>query len=77
MKRKNISSIEKDPPLCDGLGYLTKNAPYHEYLEKNKNVTQEVSDNYSISLQTLRFRSPAHVSPMKQSIMPILGILEG
>ena len=42
MKRKHVSSLDKDPPLCDGLGYLTKEEPYRAYLQKNQAVVQEV-----------------------------------
>ncbi len=42
MKRRHVSSLEKDPPLSDGLGYLTKEEPYRAYLKKSEGVVQEV-----------------------------------
>jgi hypothetical protein len=42
LRRKDVSSLDKDPPLCDGLGYITKDGPFREYLARNNEVVQEV-----------------------------------
>lgn len=42
LKRRKVSSEEKDPALSDGLAYMVEQKPYDEYLERNKNVVQQV-----------------------------------
>ncbi|KAJ7447499.1 hypothetical protein B0H11DRAFT_2162118 [Mycena galericulata] len=43
MRRKKISSEEKDPSLGDGWSFYGKIAPYYDYLAKNWNHKQERS----------------------------------
>lgn len=42
MKRKNVSSEEKDPSLSKGYAYFVDEKPYKEYLEVHKDARQEV-----------------------------------
>jgi hypothetical protein len=42
MRRKKVSSEEKDPSLGDGWSFYGKIAPYYSYLAENWSQKQEV-----------------------------------
>ncbi|KAJ7581672.1 hypothetical protein C8J56DRAFT_1006010 [Mycena floridula] len=43
IKRRDVSSEEKDPGLCQGHAYFVEQRAYEEYLERNKGVKQPPS----------------------------------
>jgi hypothetical protein len=65
MTRKNVSSDEKDPSLCNGFAYFVPEAPFKEYLREFQGEPQEVCLNiFTAHAFTNTVFSPAPASPM-------------
>jgi hypothetical protein len=43
LSRKNVSSQEADPGLCQGTAYFVEQSKYKQHLEENDDLPQEAS----------------------------------